>query len=326
MAPRNQKPTPQEVHTALAYLIRAAHAHAVHAADIEQLKVISTRLSEGKRLTRQQASRVREAQAELLRFWKPLRPKVSPEPKAWEVDRELAVSVIRGRRIDLRDRHAASALRAVVAAGSQYAAAYRQRAMEARSVQVFEAMKGIYEDVRRGLSTSEEERRIRSLFRSVQMVLSEKHLKRLLRTAEQIAAAGGPSDCALETVGFVFGKGGTTLREQRKRPQLPAGLADLAADVAFAQPSNMVKATAYVVGLLGWEVAEVEEFHALAEVLFAISERPAKDAFTVLPRTHRLIGVTSRSPKSPVRRPTEGSRLSTRGMSGADRHRSDRRR
>jgi hypothetical protein len=53
-------------------------------------------------------------------------------------------------------------------------------------------------------------------------------------------------------------------------------------EVAFGSFSNMVSATAYVVGLLGWEAVEVDQFHALAQELFVRSGRSPEAALKLL--------------------------------------------
>jgi hypothetical protein len=247
------------------YLVRVAHAHAVHAGDIASLRVILDKLATGKRLTRLEAARVRHAQDEARR-------------RVDGFDRASSVRSVLTQRTQIRDRHASRALREVVAAGSAYAPAYGKRAMEPSSVQVLEAMRATYEDVRKGLSTAEQTRRIRALFDANGLALFPNHLKRLVRTARQIADAGGPSDCALKNVAFVFGKSETYLRQHQKRPQLPKNLAP----VAFETFSNMITATVYVLELIGWAPAEVEEFRHLAQILFARSDRTPESSLMLL--------------------------------------------
>lgn len=280
MAPRStDPPATSDVSTALGYLARVAHAYALHVEDVRLLHTIRLRLTNRQRLTGAQAARIEEAQKELVRYWQSAGPLVTNDHR--QIDHLTAVDFVLKRRTDIRDRHALAALRSVAEAGMKYEEAYVARAHERESIEIYEAVKGIYTRVRRKLPVEEQRAELVAAFEAVGLNLLPKGLRALVRSADQIRDAGGASDCAKQTVGLVFGNSEGTMGQRSKRgTPLPRGITWF----AFAKMSNLVSVTGYILRALGWTEAEAIEIEIFAQSVYEKKPRSDK-AFFYSPST-----------------------------------------
>lgn len=275
MAPRaTDPPATSDVRTALGYLVRVAHAHAAHVEDLRLLNTLRLLLTRRQRLTRDQSARTREAQKELVRYWQSAGPLVNDGYR--QIDPLTAVDYVLKRRMDIHDRHALAALRSIAEAGAKYEEAYTARALERESLEVYEAVKAIYVLVRNGLPIGEQRAQLAAAFEAVDLRLLPKGLRALVRSADQIRDAGGPSDCAKQTVGLVFGNSEGTMGQRSKRgTPLPRGITWF----AFAKTSNLVAVTGYVLRTLGWTEAEATQLEKFARELYEKNPRSDKAFF-----------------------------------------------
>ena len=256
-------PRPTEVRLAIGYLLRVAQTHARHVEDLASLQGILLSLAKRQRLTPAQAARTREAQDEFMRAHASRGRLADPDARA--IDRATAVDAALKRRLELRDRAADAALRKLTEAARTFEDSYVERATERQSVDVFDAVRKIYSRVRTGLTLEGQRAEIASAFESAGLRLRPRGLTAMVRTPEQIREVGGPSDCAKQRVGLVFGNSEGTMAQRVRSPTpLPAGITFF----ALAQFSNLLDVTEYALRTVGWSEGEASALLRLARTLY----------------------------------------------------------